>query len=217
MAHATAGEPEAALPDGIGGWNWGALLLNVIWAVRHRVWFGLLTLVPGVGVAVPFILGARGSEWAWRKGGWGSVARFRAVQRRWAIAGLIVPVVLIGLAAPGIIVATQAALRGSEPCRMALARLQQNPLALEALGAPVSPGRFVAGSIEVGTASGKAELDIPVAGTRRGGTLHVEARRGPGPWTLERVLLELDNGGRLDLGGDGPPGGSASPPDSSRA
>ena len=37
-----------------------------------------------------FVLGAKGSAWAWRNGRWDSVEHFKRVQRRWAIAGVAV-------------------------------------------------------------------------------------------------------------------------------
>ena len=34
---------------------------------------------------MPFVLGAKGSRWAWRNGRWDSVEHFKRVQRLWAI------------------------------------------------------------------------------------------------------------------------------------
>jgi hypothetical protein len=61
----------------------------------------LLSLIPFVGLVMAFVLGAKGSEWAWRKKTWPSVERFKAVQRRWAVAGLIVWGGLIALGIAG--------------------------------------------------------------------------------------------------------------------
>jgi hypothetical protein len=37
-----------------------------------------------------FVLGARGSEWAWRNRQWESAEAFKRTQRRWSWYGLIV-------------------------------------------------------------------------------------------------------------------------------
>jgi hypothetical protein len=70
------------LPTGIKGWCWGGFLLNVIWAIRFRIWLGLLTLIPVVGIGVTIWLGLKGRELAWRKGAWSSVEEFNKTQRR---------------------------------------------------------------------------------------------------------------------------------------
>jgi hypothetical protein len=75
---------EEILPDGIRGWSWGAFLLNWIWAIFNKTWLGLLCFVPIVGVAVPFILGFKGREWAWKNDTWDSVEHFNRVQNNWS-------------------------------------------------------------------------------------------------------------------------------------
>lgn len=86
------------LPPGVKGWSWGGFFLNCIWAIPNKTWIGLLALVPVIGLPIPFVLGFKGREWAWRNRSWDSVEQFVQVQRRWTIAGLIVyGVVLAGL------------------------------------------------------------------------------------------------------------------------
>jgi len=41
------------------------------------------------------ILGAKGNEWAWKSRRWSSVAAFKAHQRGWAIAALIIWAVIL--------------------------------------------------------------------------------------------------------------------------
>jgi len=83
----------AVVPPGVAGWNWGAFLLNWIWAIGNSVWIGLLALVPCASLIVAIVLGIKGSEWAWQQRRWESVEQFKATQRAWAIAGLIVLVI----------------------------------------------------------------------------------------------------------------------------
>jgi hypothetical protein len=84
--HKPVSEP---LPAGVQGWCWGGFLMNVIWAIRFRVWLGLLALVPFVGIGACFWLGFKGRELAWRKGSWASVEEFNKSQRKWSIAGVV--------------------------------------------------------------------------------------------------------------------------------
>lgn len=88
------------IPAEIDRWNWGAFLLNWIWGVGNNSFIALLTLVPVVGMLImPFVLGAKGSAWAWRNGRWDSVEHFRRVQRQWAFWGVIVWIVAVPLVA----------------------------------------------------------------------------------------------------------------------
>ena len=88
---------QTPLPPGVAGWCWGGLLLNWIWAIRHRVWIGLLGLVPYCGVGVAVFLGLKGRELAWKKGHWESVEQFNRVQRSWTRWGIAFWVALIVL------------------------------------------------------------------------------------------------------------------------
>jgi hypothetical protein len=79
---------RSSLPEGVGGWCWGAFLLGPVWAIGNRVWPGLAAWIPGLNILVQPWLGHRGRALAWRQGGWKSVEEFRKAQSRWTVAGL---------------------------------------------------------------------------------------------------------------------------------
>ena len=79
----------AAIPPEIRGWNWGAFSLSLIWGLSHRVWITLIGFIPPLQFVMPFVLGAKGNEWAWQNQKWHSVEHFRRTQRNWALAGLV--------------------------------------------------------------------------------------------------------------------------------
>jgi hypothetical protein len=83
---------DATIPAEVAymGWNWGAFFLNWIWGLRNHTRIALLTLIPGPCFVMPFVLGSRGSEWAWQNQRWRDVEHFKLVQRAWAWAGLVV-------------------------------------------------------------------------------------------------------------------------------
>jgi hypothetical protein len=85
----------AVVPNEIMKWNWGAFLMSWIWGVCNGTMISLLCFVPVVNLAMPFILGAKGNEWAWRNKRWASVQHFQAVQRQWTIAGVILLGVMV--------------------------------------------------------------------------------------------------------------------------
>lgn len=77
------------VPEEIRGWNWGAFLLSGLWCIPNQVWIGLLSWVPPASLVMPFVLGAKGNEMAWKNRRWTSVDAFKAHQRGWTIAGLV--------------------------------------------------------------------------------------------------------------------------------
>lgn len=84
-------------PAGIKGLCWGGFFLSPIWAIPNKTYIGLVSLVPLIGLPIPFILLFKGREWAWKNRHWTSVAHFQKVQRRWAISGLAFYILALSL------------------------------------------------------------------------------------------------------------------------
>jgi hypothetical protein len=82
------------VPPEIRKWNWGAFLLNWIWGLGNKVYISLLCFVPFIGWIIPFLLAWKGNEWAWKNRHWDSVEQFKKVQKKWAIGGLAVCLVV---------------------------------------------------------------------------------------------------------------------------
>lgn len=78
------------LPAEVKGWSWGAFLLNWIWAIGNKTWWGLLALVPYLGFFVALFLGFKGRELAWKNNDWESYEHFDAIQRRWSFWGVLI-------------------------------------------------------------------------------------------------------------------------------
>lgn len=82
------------LPAELRGWNWGAFFFTWIWGIGNSTRIAFLSLVPYVGFVMPFVLGFKGNEWAWRNKKWNSIAHFKQIQKNWAIAGVIYTIVI---------------------------------------------------------------------------------------------------------------------------
>jgi hypothetical protein len=96
----TSGQGKASVvPPEIKKWNWGAFLLSWIWGIGNNTYIALLTLIPYVGFVMIFVLGAKGSEWAWQNKQWESIEQFQRVQKKWIWWGLgiIVGVIIVGM------------------------------------------------------------------------------------------------------------------------
>lgn len=71
-------------------WNWGAFFLNWIWGLGNRVYAALWLFFPGMPIVMPFILGVKGSEWAWEKKKQKDIKKFKCAQKYWTIAGVAI-------------------------------------------------------------------------------------------------------------------------------
>ena len=112
----TSGQGKTAiLPFEIKGWNWGAFLLNWIWGIGNSVWIALIVFIPipFVGLIMAFVLGAKGSEWAWQSKRWDSVEHFRRTQRTWRNWGIGVTIVSLILSTMFFIVGLLVASEGA--------------------------------------------------------------------------------------------------------
>lgn len=93
------------VPNEIKGWNWGAFFFNWIWGICNGVYWPLVLIVvnfiPYVGALISLgcciALGINGNEWAWKAKSWSSIAEFKRVQHKWAIAILWIFVISFGL------------------------------------------------------------------------------------------------------------------------
>jgi len=195
----TSGQGKAAVvPVEINRWNWGAFLLNWIWGIGNSTFIALLMFVPFINIVMPFVLGAKGSAWAWQNNRWESVDEFRRVQRLWAIWSVVTYVIVIGLFTLLIFTVTSA-IKSTEAYKLGYEKLMYNREAVTALGTPIDTG-IPMGKIEVSGPSGKADISFSVEGPKSKGTVYVDAVRDMGTWTINREVLELEGGkGRIDL------------------
>jgi hypothetical protein len=190
-------DPRAVPPE-IDRWNWGAFLLNWIWGVGNNTFIALLTLIPFFGLVMPFVLGAKGSAWAWRNGRWDSVDHFKRVQRLWAIWGTVIWLGAIGLFG-GIFGGTFFLLRYSQAYELGASKLRASTEAADALGAPISTG-FPLGSISINGTAGRATLSFSATGTKARGQVFLEAMKKDGIWSLTKLTLKVEGrDGVIDL------------------
>lgn len=178
---------ESVVPPEIRGWNWGAFLLNWIWGIGNSTYIALLMFVPLVNLVMVFVFGAKGNEWAWRNRVWRSVEHFKATQRKWAWAGLIVMVVLI----PSCVMGPMALMKQSDAFRLSLAEIRQHQDVISTLGEPIGAGLFVTGSVATSGPDGRAALQYSVKGSKAEGEASVYALKSAGRWELEQVVVDV--------------------------
>lgn len=179
---------NAEVPPEINRWNWGAFLLTWVWGIGNSTLIALLMFVPFVNFVMWFVLGAKGSAWAWQNKHWDSVDAFKETQRKWAKWGVIVAVVAV-LGFVGLFMAITATMKNSDAYKLAVAELQGNSQVTQVLGSPITTG-LPMGSIEVSGPDGKASLSFKAEGPRGKGIVYVKAVRTMGQWHVEHAVFE---------------------------
>jgi hypothetical protein len=100
----------------------------------------------------------------------------------------------------GIIALIMGAMRSSDVAKEAVARARSNPLVVQRLGAPISEGWLVGGSINVSTGSGDADLSVPISGPKGKGTVYVTAQKTAGMWAYSLMQAAIEGSSeRIDL------------------
>lgn len=173
MENTSGGGNAAAVPAEVDRWNWGAFLLSWIWGIGNNTFIAFLALVPIVGIVMPFVLGAKGSAWAWRKKRWESIELFRATQRQWARWGLATLVLFVILFI-GLFVAIFASLKGADAYKLTVQALNSDRDAVQILGEPISTG-IPMGSIRVVGPDGEASLSFSAEGPKPRGQTEKES------------------------------------------
>ena len=190
MTEQTLPPDSNEVPAEIDRWNWGAFLLNWIWGIGNNTFIALLVFVPLLGLVMPFVLGAKGSRWAWRNGRWESIDHFKRVQRAWAKWAVIIycgVIVLFGATFGG----TFYLLKNSEAYKLAVARLEASAEVTTALGTPITTG-FPSGKISTNGSNGVAALSFSVSGPKGLGRAFLEATKTNGTWSLGSLKLKID-------------------------
>jgi hypothetical protein len=182
----------AEIPRELNRWNWGAFLLNWIWGIGNSTFIALLMFVPIVNVIMIFVLGAKGSRWAWRNRAWRDAEHFRRAQRSWAIAGFLIWGVAIGATAWAV-TSVPRLMKGTEAYRMTMDAVRGDPNVREALGVGIEDGFWVNGTVRVDGDEGEASYRIPVHGDKAGGTVFSHALKSGGKWAVTLLYVKVGN------------------------
>lgn len=184
-------QPEdTPIPPHLNRWSWGAFFLNWIWGIAHNSYIALLMFVPFVNIIMIFVLGAKGSKWAWKNGLWASEKQFQKSQRKWAIAGLCAwAFILFMLAA--LTYSVFGLIKSSDAYKLSLNDAITDQRVIELMGEPIKPGFFVTGSVHLSGSSGDANLSIPISGPKCSGKIITKMIK-QGDWKYISLIVISD-------------------------
>lgn len=83
-------------------------------------------------------------------------------------------------------------MRSSDAYQVAVSTAVHDSAVVAALGAPVEPGWYMTGQIQVSEAEGHANLTIPISGSRSSGALQVVADKAAGKWTFQTLTVRVE-------------------------
>lgn len=106
----------------------------------------------------------------------------------------LVPVVLIvGLGLPLALVGSVfAAMKNSDAAKESVLQAQRSPLVIQKLGAPITQGWLISGSINTSTTSGDADLAVPISGPKGQAKIYVSADKNSGVWKYRVMEVAID-------------------------
>jgi len=175
---------NSEVPSEIKRWNWGAFLFNWIWGIGNSTYIALLMFLPIANMVMPFVLGAKGNQWAWQNRTWRDVDHFKKTQKKWAISGLLFYLVFI----PLFMMPLMGMMKG-EAYDLSLVNIQANEEVMSLIGEPMKPGYFVTGSVSTSGPKGQASLQYSISGPNGKATAIVYAFKELGEWKLHQVVV----------------------------
>ena len=180
-------ENNQEVPEKIKGWNWGAFAFNWIWGIRFRTYRALLVFVPFVNIVMPFVLGFKGNEWAWKHNHWHNVEEFKHSQRKWSIAAAIMLICGVTFAVI-LTVSMTSKFEQSGSTRLALSTLERSDKFHVNIGTPYDID-LVQGNIREYKASSSADMQYEIDGPQGDGLIELKAESNDGIWRL--TCLEI--------------------------
>jgi hypothetical protein len=156
--------------------------------------------VPFFGLVMPFVLGAKGNEWAWRNGRWQTVEQFQRTQRRWAQYGLAAYAGITVIAVVLVLVVTTL-MKHTMAFELAQSQISKDPRVVQLLGSPLDMG-MVRGSIATSAGAGTANISFPVEGPKGAGQAYVSASSRADRWTLTYLEVAFESGMRIPIVGE---------------
>ncbi|MDF4259516.1 cytochrome c oxidase assembly factor Coa1 family protein [Vibrio parahaemolyticus] len=175
------------VPEQIKGWNWGAFAFNWIWGIRFRTYRALFVFVPLVNIVMPFILGFKGNEWAWKHNHWSSVDEFKSSQRKWSIAAAIMLSCSV-IFAIIFTVSMNSSFEVSGSTRLALSTLESSDKFHANIGTPYDID-LIQGTIRGYEVSGSANMQYKIEGLQGDGLFEFKAELRESIWRL--TCLEI--------------------------
>jgi hypothetical protein len=196
MVNNNSGQGQGVeIPEEIKGWNWGAFLLQWIWGLGNKSYKTFMIYIPLAGIVFFFINGVKGNEWAWQNRKWESIEHFKSVQRKWAIAGVLMIGFMIIMAFT-MVFFIMGIFNKSEVYKISMYNIVQTEKFNEKVGSPYESG-MITGSIHESSSnsrtSGAAALSYTIEGPKGSVDVYVEGEIIFGKWMVTYQVIHYSD------------------------
>ena len=119
----------------------------------------------------------------------------------WALpVGCLSPLLLCGGCVGALLYTVFTTIRASEPYQEAVAAATASPAVKAELGEPLEVGFLTNGNISLTNGSGTAHFTVPLKGSKKSATIHVDATNDDGTWEYSRLEVVPEGRGKpIDL------------------
>ena len=118
---------------------------------------------------------------------------------KWGAIGCLAVLIIAAIGIGGIVVLVFGAIKSTDAYRGARATAERDPRVIAALGAPVHPGIWIIGNVNVNNNRGNADFQFPIIGSRSRGRLHAVAYRDISGWHYTELTVTPRDGPTIDL------------------
>jgi hypothetical protein len=120
---------------------------------------------------------------------------------KWVVpVGCLVPILFLVGCALAVFFFAIGLLKRTDAYKTALARAQENPAVIEAIGSPISQTGIVSGKSNVNGATGELDLSIPLRGPKGKATLYIKAKKSADIWYFQTMVAKIEKTEeRIDL------------------
>ncbi len=181
---------EKPFPAELKKWNWGAFLLSWIWGLGNRTYIALLALLPLANIVMPFVLGAKGNELAWRNKHWDSIEHFKRVQRLWSIWGISYLGALSVLGVGIFFLAIQE-LSDNKAIKLAINSVSQNSIIIEKIGSPIKKKGWPSGQVSTSNSHGHVDSSVDIEGPQGIATAYIKAYLEHEQWKIVQLVVNI--------------------------
>lgn len=118
---------------------------------------------------------------------------------KWGAIGCLAALIIAVLGIGAIVMIVFGAIKSSDVYRGARAKAEHDPRVIVALGAPVHPGVWVIGRVDISNGRGNADFSFPLIGSRSRGRVHVVAFLDGDGWHYSELTMTPRDGSRINL------------------
>ncbi len=114
----------------------------------------------------------------------------------WAIplGGCLTFIIVIIVFASSVIFGVNSLIKSSTPYQDAIIKANTNEYVDDLFGTPIESDGMPMGNISLNNDDGEIDMEVPIKGKKKSGTLHIKGTKTDGDWNYEYLYLASESG-----------------------